>query len=266
MFLFAATQLDEANSDPRGNEIKLEIRHNDDKIDKLKRLIDDDKMALSTLRLSADSQNTIDVLKTQCMKDLEGLDESMRELSSVLQKHNLQVANALPGTDSDEDGAALVTSVNGLTGSIKERYDTAETELSRVSDALSRVLQTISDKSAVLVSRQQALSSLKSKMEGLSGNNGPLVKVGEVSDAIRQREPGAVVVETRDMLNYLDAKLKRLEEDAPGAFSLDAAKQVLKKLRKMVSSVFVLPHAFSLRREPATHASDLGISTVPSTV
>jgi DNA repair protein RAD50 len=68
-----ADERDVANSDPRRTEIPTEIRSLEEKIDKFKREIDDDQIALNDLRHSAEAQNAIAVLREQSTKELEML-------------------------------------------------------------------------------------------------------------------------------------------------------------------------------------------------
>ena len=55
------------------------MRSCEQKIDLLKREIEDDEMALKDLRRSAESQNSVAVLLEQCTKDFEILQESIQE-------------------------------------------------------------------------------------------------------------------------------------------------------------------------------------------
>lgn len=64
-----AAQRDEANTDPRREEIPTEIRRLEEKVDSIKRQIEDDRIALDNLRLCADAENQISMLREQCTKD-----------------------------------------------------------------------------------------------------------------------------------------------------------------------------------------------------
>jgi DNA repair protein RAD50 len=225
-------QLQQVNNDPRRTEIPVEIRQLEDKIDKLKRELDDDKMALTTLRHSADTQNTIDILQEQCAKDLEVLQDSMKEQSYLMQKYNLQLTNALLNADDDADGKQIVAVVMALSDSVKDKFDTADTNLSRAQDALAKAQQIFSEKAALLKTKQQSVASLKGKCDPLFG---AIAKVRKVLESIEKKEPGVSFNnEPRLILDYLDEKLKALEDDAPGTVSPDVIKKVFKRLKKLV--------------------------------
>ena len=63
-----AADRETANSDPRRNQIPIEIRSHEDKIDRLNREIQDDQDSLKLLRDSAEAQNSIHLLQEQCNK------------------------------------------------------------------------------------------------------------------------------------------------------------------------------------------------------
>jgi DNA repair exonuclease SbcCD ATPase subunit len=248
-FLHAAKRYEQLNSDPRRNEIPIEIRREEDKIDKLKRQIEDDRMHLDTLRHSAEAQNTISVLKSQCTRDLEALHESLREQSYELQKHNLQPTGQLPGANGEDDnGDQLVAYVETLVDEVQNKYDAADTEVTRVQEALDRAQKTVSEKTALLKSRQQSSASLRAKLDSLSGNNGPIAKVGNVIEELRKHGTDPAVLNVlgddkgpRVILNHLDEQLELIEESDPSSVGTPAVvRKVLNKLKKLVSSAFLI--------------------------
>jgi DNA repair protein RAD50 len=234
------------NNDPRRNDIPVEIRLEEDKIDKLKRHIEDDRMTLDTLRHSAEAQNTISVLKNQCTKDLESLQESMREHSYELQKYNLQPAGLLPGADGgDANGDQLIALVGTLGDEVKDKYDAADTELSRVQEALDRAHQTVSEKTFLLKSRQQSAATLRAKLDAIKGSNSPLAKVSAVVDELREHNTDAVlnlpVDDPREILKYLDEQLQEIEENDPSSIGTPAVvRKVLIRLKKLVSTALFI--------------------------
>jgi DNA repair exonuclease SbcCD ATPase subunit len=200
-------------------------------------------MTLDTLRHSAEAQNTISVLKNQCTKDLESLQESMRDHSYELQKYNLQPAGLLPGANGgDDNGDQLVALIETLGDDVKEKYDVADTELSRVQEALDKAQQTVSEKTYLLRSKQQSEATLRTKLDALKGNNSPIAKVDRVVEELRQHNPDAVLNplldNPRELLKYLDEQLQEIEDLDPSSIGTPAVvRKVLIRLKKLVSSV-----------------------------
>jgi DNA repair protein RAD50 len=225
VFSLAAKRQEALNNEPRRNDIPVEIRREEDKIDNLKRQIEDDRMALDTLRHSAEAQNTVTVLKNQCTKDLESLQESMRDHSYELQKYNLQPAGLLPGADGgDDNGDQLVDLMKTLGDDVKDKCDVAETELSRVQEALDKAQQTVSEKTYSLKSQQQSAA-----------------KVSRVVEELREHNTDAVVNlpsdDPRDILKYLDEQLQEIEENDPSSIGTPAVvRKVLIRLKKLVGT------------------------------
>jgi uncharacterized protein involved in exopolysaccharide biosynthesis len=99
-----------------------------------------------------------------------------------LQKHNLQPTGQLPGAN----GGQLVAYVETLVDGVQNRHDAADTELSSVQEALDMAHQMVSEKTALLKSRQQSSASLRAKLDSRSGSNGPIAKVGNGIEELRQ--------------------------------------------------------------------------------
>lgn len=203
-------------------------------------------MALDTLRHSAEAQNTVSVLKNQCTKDLESLQESMRDHSYELQKYNLQPAGLLPGANGgDDNGDQLIALMKTLGDDVQDKYDAADTELSRVQEVLDKVQQTVSEKQFSLKSRQQSAATLRTKLDALKGDNSPLAKVGNVIDELRQHNTDTALNlsadDPREILKYLDEQLHEIEENDPSSIGTPAVvRKVLIRLKKLVSNAFFI--------------------------
>jgi len=237
---FAVKQRDEANQDPRRTEIPVEIKQCEDKIDKIKRENEDDRMLLDMLRHTAEAQNAITVLREQAERELEGLQESLHDESYTLQKFHVQNPPALP-KDGDEDGGRLIEIIEAIVDSIQDKHDSANAELSTAKNEISRTQQTVSEKSALLASSRQTLTSLRAKLSSLDGDTGSVGKVRKVvSDLVKHETeqglaaPGVSEQNPRELLEYLDQRVEAVEEEAPNVESPQIAYKILKKLKKMV--------------------------------
>lgn len=193
-------------------------------------------MVLETLRFSAEEQQNILILKDQTSKEIEELEESLRENLSSLQKFNLS-APKLPSIEGNDEGIDLQNVLEKLADSVRAKYDDVHSELMQATDEVLRSQKMMSEKSALLISNQQAVASLKSKADGL-GDKAQAMK--QVFQEIRQHE--ASIGQTfqvsedspRDVLNYVDDRLESLEHDS----SVDDHKiirRVMRRLKRMVS-------------------------------
>jgi chromosome segregation ATPase len=234
-----AKQRDEANRDPRRGEIQVEISHTENKMDQLKRHIEDDKIALSVARTATEAQSSIVLLKDQYTKDLEALEEIVREQVSTLQKFNLTVPQLAASAEEDETGELMQDAVERLVDQVQRQYEDAHTDVSRATDEISRTQQVVSEKTALLASGQQSLNSLKSKVDRLQ--RGSVQTFRKVADELRRHETSmglAVVVadenNSRQLLTYLEERLAAVEEDAPVENASESIKQFVKKLKRQV--------------------------------
>ena len=228
-------QRDQANADPRREEIPTEIRRLEEKVDSIKRQIEDDRIALDSLRLCADAENQISMLREQCTKDVELLEETIRENSFSLQKFNIQPTGDMPHYN-DDDGRALVTFIESYVDKSQAEYTKAKAAFTAAEDEAEKSQRTVNEKGAICVSRQQNLQSISNRIDTL--RDGAVAKVESAMAKILKYEAGegldgpAKNAPIGDFLSYLDDRLKALDEDSP----LDDAEystRLLKKLRRL---------------------------------
>jgi DNA repair exonuclease SbcCD ATPase subunit len=230
-------QRDQATSDPRREEIPTKIRRLEEKVDSITRKIDDDRIALDGLRLCADAEHQISMLREQCTKDAETLEETIRESSFTFQKFNLQATEGLPSYN-DDGGRQLVTFVQGIVDNVQAEYDKAKTAHSKAEDASQRAQRVFSEKSAVVATKTQSLQSMRSRLEALSASGGGVAKVDKVIESLRKYEAPLGLQSPkrgsnpREVLAYLENRLDEIDADAP-LVNEEYSRKLLKKLKKM---------------------------------
>jgi DNA repair protein RAD50 len=237
---------DEANADPRRTEIPTEIRSMEEKIDKYKREIEDDQIALRDLRHSAAAQNAIAVLREQCVKDLETLQEQLQEQSYVMQKFNISSPPELPGArGGDENGEELATAIESTVDSVTSKHESANLELTKVTADMNRIQRLVSEKSALLSHDQQTLAAKKARLNQLGGANGSIDKVRRVVQAVREYQqsigittPNLDESQPQELLAYLESRLEEEEADSTEGIQPQVIKKVITRLKKQVS-IFV---------------------------
>jgi DNA repair protein RAD50 len=251
-----AKERDELNSDPRRTDIPTEIRSLDEKIDKSKREIEYDQADLKDLRRTVEAQNAIAVLKEQCTKDLEPLQESIQEQSFVLQQYNITTPQELPGAEgSDENGDELTTAMEKVVDDISTKFDLSNHELSRSTEEANRLQQVVSEKSALLRHDQRALTSKRARMSQLDGPNGSIEKVRRVVTSLRQYEGDIGVVTPADineakpqeLLSYLGNMLEESESQSTEGIQEDTVRKIFTRLKKQVRTDLL----FGNKRKPA---------------
>ena len=236
-----AQRRDEAASNPRKGEIPVEIRTLEEKIDKLKRGIEDDQQLVQDLRLSADAQNEITVLKDQVLKDVERLQEAIDENSFELQKFGL-TAPAKIQTEIDEDkGEDMIVDLEKVSEAVLEKYQTSQGKETRMDDELKTKQRRVAEKNALLQHNKTSLSNSKSRMNVLTGPGGSVKKFQDMVEAIcafEATEGKSATIDSnkdpQDVVNYLSSRLEELDEDSSEP-DPDSIKITMKRLGKLVS-------------------------------
>lgn len=228
-------QRDTASSDPRREEIPTEIRRLEEKVDSIKRQIEDDRIALDGLRLCADAENQISMLREQCTKDVELLEETIRENAFSLQKFKIQSTEKLPSYD-DDDGRTLVTFVESFVDKIQTEYNKAKSALTKAENDASQAQRTVNEMTATLSSKQQNLQSMIGRVETLKVDHvekceTTIEKLREL-EASEGQEPPAKKSSIEDVIAYIDDRLKSMEEDSP-LDDEEYSRRLLKKLKRL---------------------------------
>ena len=239
-----AKERDEVNADPRRTEIPTEIRSLEEKIDKLKRDIEDDQIALRDLRHCAEAQNAIVVLREQSTKDLEALQESLQEQSFVLQKFNMASPQDLPGAHGGDDaGDELTHVIDTLVDQVSSKYESANFELSKATEDMNQVQRVVSEKSALLSHDQQSLASKKARLTQLEAKNGSIDKVRRVVEELRQYETNNGISTTHqtldeskpeELMSYLESRLEEVDAESTDGIQPQLIKKVITRLKKQV--------------------------------
>ena len=229
------SQRDQANADPRREEIPTEIRRLEEKVDAIKRQIEDDRIILDSLRLCADAENQISMLREQCSKDVELLEETIRENSFSLQKFNIQPTGDMPHYN-DDDGRALVAFVESFVDKAQAEYTKAKAAFAAAEDEAEKSQRLVNEKNAISASRQQNLLSMSNRIDAL--RDGAVAKVESTMAKILKYEAGegldapAKDAPVGDFLSYLDDRMKALDEDSPLDDTVYSV-QLLRQLRKL---------------------------------
>ena len=235
-----AQRRDEANNDPRKTEIPLEIRSLDEKIYKLKRVIDDDQQVLRDLRQSADAQNEIFVLKDQCVKDIENLRDIIRENSFDFQKYVIPTPDPVQVSKDDESGNALVEAMEKLASRVSEKFDDARNKLLTITDEVASKQRIVTQKKALLSHNQQTFESLTVKIRVLNGENGSYGKYQRIVRTVKRFElengVSTTIEESNPQIavNHITAKLERIDENTLEGLTGDVLYKLFKQIKKMV--------------------------------
>jgi len=238
---YTAEERELANNDPRRTQIPLEIRQIEDKMDMLKRKIEDESMVLEALKQTADSQNALASLREQCEKDFEAMEENIREETYSLTKFNIPVPTSLPN-EGDEEGDGLRTTIEAMLNGARSKHDAANGHFRSASEDAVKSQKIVSEKTALLANSQRSLVSIRAKLQATAGS---VEEVRKLVDALRTHEenlgestlpPSATEESPREILEYLSERLEATEESAMDASVPEIVKKILKKLKKMVSS------------------------------
>ena len=226
------------NKDPRRSQITNEIRELEDSMEKLRRKIDDETTILESLKHTADAHNSLRTLQEQCEKEIDLLDENVREETYKLSKFDVVAPTPLP-RDGDDEGDQLTKVFESMMLVSRDKHRSAVGRFDRFNEDVQNTQKVIAEKSAVLAGNQKTLTSLKTKLSTLTSS---LQSVQKSVEALRVREArlGFTVNpdedSPRELINYIDSRLDELEEDDdPNVNVAKTSRKILKRLKKMVS-------------------------------
>lgn len=236
IFFPQADERKELNAHPRRMQITKEIRDAEDAMEKIRRKIEDESSILQSLRHTADAQNALSTLQEQCEKDIDVLDENIREESYSLNKFDIQIPNQLPRAD-DGDGDQLSKVVDSIMQSVREKYNAVSSRLDKSKDEIVNTQKAIAEKSALLLGNQKTLTSVKSR-QGTLENSVAIVRRTIEDLKVHEARHGLRLTVSddnpRDLIKHIDNRLDELEEEAPDINATRVGKKILKRLAKKV--------------------------------
>lgn len=232
-----AKERDEASRNPRKNEIGVEIRHAENKIDALKRQIEDDLITRDMLRGCADIQSKIDFLKGQCDSDLASLEESVQEHGYRFQKYNLDPVEVRGEHTPDR---RLADRFDALVDVVSSRCSRLKEDVTKASQEVARLDKQIAEKSILVANNKRNLLSSQSRVEELKTAGGSVDNYHVVVSTFRDNEVKlgrAFDVDPGDpqaVLALINQRLDENEEDYIDSQAPRVVKRMMKKLRSMV--------------------------------
>lgn len=242
LFSSAAKERDDAVNDGRPNQIKMEIRAIEERLEKLKRQKEDDMIIVDALKRTAESQNALVALREECAKDFAELEENMREESYSFTKFNIPVPPSLPN-DGDDDGAQLTKVIDKMADEARSKHDAANNHFRNVSEEAANAQKVVSEKTALMTSNQRSLTQVKAKLQAASGS---VEKVKQLVAELRKLEeqqeeaapPDSVSEEApREILQFINERIAAVEESGLDyTYAPSVCKKLFKKLKKKVSS------------------------------
>jgi chromosome segregation ATPase len=236
----------QVNSDPRKSEIELEIRDSQDKLDKLKRDLDDDKIALRELQQSSDSQQAINVLRQQIVQDVLNLEEVLRDHAFEAQSFNfLSFPKDLPRLENmGENGSELTDVITGFVDEVTTKYEALKFALERSNADMKKIEAIVSERKGALNSDQNSVRERKLRMEQFEAPGGSLDVIAKVFDELKthHRKLGEPIPDGIDesrpvqLLEYLNTRVKEIEAESLDGITAETIKKILKRLWSLVRS------------------------------
>ena len=220
-------------------EIIKEIRDIEDAMEKMRRKIDDESSVLHSLKHTADAQNALVALQEQCDKDVDVLDDNIREESYSLNKFDIATPGQLPRND-DDDGDQLLKVVDSMMETARKKYNAANSMLERSNNEIVESQKMIAEKAAIISGNQKTLATLKLQQATLSSS---IVVVERAVEELRGHEAQLKNNiqfsgdNPRELVKYIDQRLDELEEDAPEYNAPRVARNVLKRVVQKVRIV-----------------------------
>lgn len=224
--------MEKLNNNDNRDQITAEIRSCNEKIEIIKEEIETKMSVRQGLQNSANLENRIAILKDQCKKDLEGLQESLRkEAHKLRHSYNIQVPDDLP-TDSDELLSVVGTVCNGIASS----YQEIRKKLAKANEKCTKMRQVISRDSATLQSQNQSLTSLSRQRDELEQGDRGVAQIRRVLEEMRKAGHNPNWTMDRDpqqLAAFQELALRNLEEDSPEDIPMDVVAKTIKRIRKL---------------------------------
>ncbi|GKY96139.1 hypothetical protein MPSEU_000573900 [Mayamaea pseudoterrestris] len=227
-----ANERDEANSDPRLQNIEIEIRQIEDKWEELKRKQTDIKVELDALQESAEAHTAIATLDEELTREYETLEESVKDYSSLLCRFNLQDLEKLPKMSGD--GQAVVDAVEQMGIEIRDKLNDAQDRLGMATSAYNKQESAFAEKSWALRTIRQNLQVLEQQK---NVSEGAVVKVRAVVEKLREDNPGVLLNENDPtaLRKLIDEKIEDIN-DSLASTDPSVIKSVMKRLLKLANS------------------------------
>lgn len=244
-----AKERDQANQDTRRTQIPTEIRSLENKIDKLKRHIEDEQFTVSQLRDSVEAQNAVTVLQEQVTKDMECLLESLQEQSFTLQQRNITMPkmktnNPNNNNNKEQEPASeevFFEAVDAIVNTIKEKLEDAIHELDSTQNEVAKTQQLVSENSAIFLHKRQTLNQLRMQLDKLD-RNGNVKLFTRIAKEIKltQGAGGSIMKDEQDpqeVLSYLNKRLEEIEEESALDSDPESVPRIMKKLKKLAKMI-----------------------------
>uniref|UniRef100_A0A7S4K6V4 Rad50/SbcC-type AAA domain-containing protein n=1 Tax=Odontella aurita TaxID=265563 RepID=A0A7S4K6V4_9STRA len=180
------------------------------------------------------------MLRHQLSQDAENVDETLREQSFLLQKHDLQ-PNAR-GFGSDADGVdRIVEEMKTLVDKVRDKHADRSHELSRIEEEVQSAQRGASEKGALVDHNRRLLNGRKGRAEALNADDGSVKRIKKIIRAVGAFEDGMGMIpneddvplsqdmDPQDLLKYLSTRSKEFGT----SITPDVVRAVLKKLKKM---------------------------------
>lgn len=238
----AATKRDEANANPRRQDIPIEISSLTNKMEDIRAKLETDKSVQTELLQLQEHQIQIQETKKLAETELSELVEDIRTDANenTWRSYNLQIPpKDLPKLDDDKVGDKLKKTMYDVSRDVSEKFQEKEADLSKSNDDVTRLNQLFSEKKALLQQDGLSLSNKKSRMGVLQRS---VDKVKTVLQEVRSFENSSKLTDLsesspQEFLDFLSKRLETIETDSTEGVSQDVIKKVLKSLFKMVRRV-----------------------------
>lgn len=250
-----AKERDQANTDPRKDKIPVEIRDIESKLDSLKRDLEDERMTLEYLRQTSDIQQTVSVLKGQCLRDLEELEESMQDFAFVAQSFNISsLPKKLPTLqDMGGDGSVIRDIFSQLLDQVNEKLDSQKAASDRANHHATKLQQEVSECRVLLNQDQREVEKRRTRLALLESSGGPIERVSQVVEELKvyERDSGGPSAnktvdqwDPQGLVAYLSDRLVQAERQSGQNISTESLRNIFSQLMKQArtdTNVFACP-------------------------
>ena len=169
-----------------GRRFRWKFGSGEEKIDAVKRQIEDDRMVQDSLRHVAENQQAIHVLAEQALTDFQALDEGMKEHNYILQKHNLLPKDELPGCRRGWRWQRVDCPCRRVVG-IRSVAVMMQCRMicKRPMMMPNKTQRSCNEKSALMTQQNAQLNSCRNRLEQLEGEYGSVAQCRKIVENLR---------------------------------------------------------------------------------
>mmetsp|Transcript_31649 Transcript_31649/g.76800 ORF Transcript_31649/g.76800 Transcript_31649/m.76800 type:complete len:1417 (+) Transcript_31649:548-4798(+) len=233
----AVKERNDANKNPRTKEIPTEIKLRKKEVDELTQKIASEKSIVEDLRKQGDDLKKIEIIKDQCKKDLDDLQEDKNQPFDFMTHGVDPPPSELTSIENDPDGEKLKTIFEKIVEDLEEKTSEKESRYEKSQNEIQKLETSISEKKALMRHDEELLKPKQRELQKTEQSLETARRIyKEIRDFEMKEEESTPVniplTENPDqLLDHINTRIEEQEEN-----SLDGITRL--EMKKVLQSIF----------------------------